>query len=263
MTRKISRPHTTLSALLTACIGLAGCSSIHSGQRPQQKSSTHCSKECRVTASEKRSEDEFGRTTSDPIEPLNRVVFAFNDQVLTRFLFRPLAKGTEFLLPKPVLTGLGNFFDNLQTPVRFAGALLQGDLKKTSQETGKLLINSTAGVGGFLKPSDKIPALANVPPEDVGQAFGKWGIPPGPYLVVPVIGPSSLRDLPGRAVDTALSPTFWFGSTAVQVSANVAWTVEENPKRIKAYDFATGGALDKYIVVREGYTDNRAEAVRR
>ena len=262
MTPKISRPLTPLSALLTACIGLAGCSSIHHGRGTEQKSAADCSKECRVPASEKPSGDEFARTTSDPLEPLNRGIFTLNDQ-LNNVLFRPLAKLTERLVPPPVLTGVGNFFDNLQTPVRFTGALLQGDLKKTSQETGKLIVNSTAGIGGFFKPSEKIPALANVPPEDVGQAFGKWGIPPGPYLVIPIIGPSSLRDLPGRAIDTALNPSLWVGGTAFQVTANAAWTLQQGPKRVKAYDFATNGALDKYVVIREGYTDNRAEAVRR
>lgn len=214
-------------------------------------------KQLRNPSSENEDQDEYCSHTFDPLEPINRGIFAFNHQ-LTRFILRPLAKVTEFIIPRPILNRVINVFDNVETPVRVAGSLLQADFKKASKETGKLLVNSTVGIGGIFKPSEKIPALANVPAEDVGQAFAKWGIPPGPYLVLPVLGPSNLRDLTGRAADTALNPITWIGNPDLRLVLNATENVAENPRRMQAYKAATEGALDRYIVVREGYLQYRA-----
>ncbi len=200
--------------------------------------------------------------TSDPLEVLNRGIFAFNHQVY-RFLLRPLARATEAVIPKPVLTRIGYVFDNFETPVRVVSSLLQANFSRAGKETGKLLINSTVGLGGLMRPSDHFACLADVPDEDVGQAFGKWGIPQGPYVVLPILGPSSLRDLPGKAADSALNPTIWVGSNAVRYSLTGTRNVLLNPGRIKAYDLARDGALDQYLAIRESYLSYRAEAVRR
>ncbi|MEY2599991.1 MAG: hypothetical protein RLZZ142_2250 [Verrucomicrobiota bacterium] len=202
------------------------------------------------------------RKTSDPIEWVNRGTFSVNHQ-LYRFLLRPLADATEAVLPKPVLRCLGNFFTNLETPSRVVSSLLQADLSKASKETSKLLLNSSIGIGGLFRPSDRLACLANVPSEDLGQAFGKWGIPSGPYLVLPVLGPSSCRDFPGKVADSLLNPATWVGSPSFRYIVNGTRGVEENPRRMKAYSLATDGALDRYIAVREGFLDFRAEAIRR
>lgn len=216
----------------------------------------------KVTKEQDPDSPETERQTRDPLEKINRGIFAVNHQIY-RFLLRPIAKATEFIIPKPVLTGIGNAFDNLESPIRIVGCLLQGKFRGAAQETGKLVVNSTFGIGGLMKPSETIPSLSNVPKEDVGQAFGKWGIPDGPYLVLPIAGPSSLRDLPGRVADTCLTPTTWVGTPALRYSLNGTRTLQLNPSRMKTYDSAREGALDEYIAVRESYLSYRAEAVRR
>ena len=137
---------------------------------------------------------------SDPLEKLNRGTFWVNDQLYT-FILRPVAKGYELILPRPVRKGIDNAFENVKYPVRFVNCTLQGKFKRAGQETGKFLVNTVGGVGGIFRPAEKIPALANLPDEDTAQTFGKWGIPNGPYLVLPVLGPSSVRDTVGLAGD--------------------------------------------------------------
>ncbi len=208
--------------------------------------------------------EEFSKVSrpSDPIEVVNRGTFAVNHQ-LYRFIFRPLGKFTETVVPKPVLTAADNAFENIETPVRVVGSLLQGKPGRALKETEKLLINSTIGVGGLFKASDHVDSLKNVPAEDVGQAFGEWGIPQGPYVVIPVLGPSSCRDLPGKLADNFLSPIRWLHHKTLRYSLSGGRALEENPQQMRSYDQATQGSLDKYIAVREGYLSYRAEAVRR
>lgn len=207
--------------------------------------------------------DEFARKTSDPLERINRGLFVFNEQLI-RFFLRPLAKVTTTIFPRPVLACASNVFENLETPVRVSGSLLQGKFSRATKETEKLLINSTIGLGGLFRPSDKFPSLANVPSEDIGQAFGKWGIPAGPYLFLPLLGPMSARDLVGRTADTFADPLYWWlAGKEIWLPYRISDAVVENPRRLRTYDRAVEGALDRYIVLREGYLDYRAEAVSR
>lgn len=207
-------------------------------------------------------EDEVHPQASDPLERLNRGTFAFNHQFY-RFVFKPLSRVTTFLVPEPVMDAVGNVFENLKSPVRISASLCQGKGRRAAQEFGKLLVNSTAGVGGIWKASDRITGLKNVPEEDFGQTFGTWGIKPGPYLVVPVLGPRSLRDLVGAGVDVCASPQTWVSAGNVNVWATASDNLQRNPERMQAYDDATKDALDPYIAVREGYSSYRENVVHR
>ena len=207
-------------------------------------------------------EDEETRSTKDPLEPVNRGIFAFNHQ-LYRFITKPLARFTDFILPEPVRDGIANAFDNLKAPVRISASLLQGKGKVATQETAKLLINSTAGVGGLWKPSDRVTSLKNIPEADFGQTFGKWGCPAGVYLVVPVLGPRNLRDLAGEAANTCASPLTWVGSSSLRVWVSASDNIQRNPGRMRVYDDATKDALDPYIAMREGYSNYRASLISR
>jgi phospholipid-binding lipoprotein MlaA len=198
----------------------------------------------------------------DPLEPVNRGIFAFNHQVY-RFVLKPLGKVTEFILPKPVLKAVDHAFENVDTPVRVVGNLFQGKPASALKETEKLLINSTLGVGGLFKVSDRFSRYRDLPKEDIGQAFGKWGIPHGPYLVLPVLGPSSSRDLVGKAGDIALNPITWLPHATLRNSIAGGRAVEQNPSQMKSYDQAIVGAVDRYVAIREGYISYRDEAVRR
>jgi len=209
--------------------------------------------------------DEYAaESIADPLEPVNRVTFWVNHQLYT-FLLRPVSKGYEKVLPKPVRSGVFNVFDNVRFPVRFVNDALQARFPRAGQEAGRFLVNTTLGVGGIFRVSDKFPALADVPAADTAQTFAKWGIGPGCYLVLPVIGPTSVRDGVGLAGDYALNPVTWvgffYGSWAWTIPVSVSDTVRLMPDNFSAYDAATGNALDRYLALREAYVQYRRMAV--
>jgi phospholipid-binding lipoprotein MlaA len=202
-------------------------------------------------------------TIPDPLEPLNRVTFTLNHGLYT-YLFRPISKGYQYVIPKPVRTGIHNVFENVRFPVRVVNDTLQGNFQRAGQETGKFLVNSIVGVGGIGRPSDHIPALADVPEGDTGQTFAKWGIPHGAYLVLPILGPSSLRDTVGYAGDYALNPVNWvsilYGGVAWTLAIPSANGLRSLPPQMDAYDAATKDSLDRYIAARTAYAQFREEA---
>jgi phospholipid-binding lipoprotein MlaA len=209
--------------------------------------------------------DEYAApAVSDPLQGFNRAMFRFNGTA-TRFVLRPLAQGYRKSVPAVARRGIGSFFDNLRFPVRFTGSLLQGKVERAGQETGKFLLNSTAGLGGFVAFSDRFPELRDVPAEDIGQALGRWGIGPGPYLVLPLMGPTSLRDGLGLLGDTTLSPANWrlvrrwdweFRTSFVLVN-----TVRDLPERLDAFDAIVRASVDPYIAIRNGYLQYRQAEV--
>lgn len=203
---------------------------------------------------------------NDPLQRFNRTVFRFNDGLYT-YALRPIAHGYTIIVPRPVRTGVSNFFDNIQFPVRFVNSVLQGKLTRSAQEAGKFVINSTAGVGGLIRVSDHISGLANVPAEDFGLTLGVWGLSPGPYLVIPVLGPSDCRDLAGFAGDFAVSPLNWYTlgllpytsvGNAVIIGLSSTRTVNALPKSVEDYDQMKSAAVDPYIAIRDGYLSYRA-----
>ena len=208
--------------------------------------------------------DEYAVTeVSDPLEGLNRVTFKVNDGMYT-YIFKPISKGYEFILPKFMRRGVDNAFENVKYPVRVVNCILQGKIKRAGQETEKFAVNTVAGVGGLFRISDKISSIADLPAEDTGLTFAKWGMGHGPYLVIPFFGPSSLRDGVGLAGDYALNPVnwgvFWKGKhdwTKIPPAAN---TLRLLPSQLAAYDAASKDAVDSYLSVRSAYIQNRAEA---
>lgn len=207
---------------------------------------------------------------ADPLERMNRGIFWFNDK-LYLVLLRPVSKGYEVVFPKPVRTGVNNAFENVKFPVRFVNSALQGKFKRAGQETGKFVVNTVAGVGGLLNISDKIPAIANVPSEDTGQTFAKWGIGHGAYVVLPFFGPSSVRDGVGMVGDYFLNPVNWgifyhgghdweHDWTMIPPAAN---TLRSLPDQLSIYDAATKEAVDPYLSVRSTYVQNREDAARK
>ena len=126
----------------------------------------------------------------DPLEPINRVTFSVNHQIY-RFVLRPISKGYEKIVPTPVRKGIRNAYENVRFPVRLVNNALQGNFTRARQELEKFLINTSIGVGGIIRQSDRIPSLAEVPPTDTGVTFAKWKMSSGPYLVLPLLGPSN------------------------------------------------------------------------
>lgn len=205
---------------------------------------------------------------SDPIEPVNRAIFAFNDFVYLN-LIDPLAKGYTAITPDPVERGAENFFRNLGYPVRLAGNLLQGRFEGAWVETGRFAINTTLGLGGVMRPADSMEGFAPIPSEDLGQAFGSWGWAEGPYLVLPLLGPSNLRDLVGYVGDRAVQPLDepfsliddWDWEWRLALTASEI-TVE-SPSILARYRQMREGAIDPYGSMKNAYTQNRRAAVER
>ena len=203
---------------------------------------------------------------ADPFEPVNRVTFRFNDFVYTN-LVRPLADGYTAITPDPVEKSASNFFDNLNYPVRLAGNLLQGRLRGAWVETGRFAINSTVGVAGLFTPADAVDGFAPIPAEDVGQAFGAWGIPEGPYLVLPLLGPSNVRDFGGYIGDRAVHPLDepfsliddwnWEWRAAIPATEFIV----RSPDLMDRYRRMRGQAIDPYGSLKNAYTQRRRAAV--
>lgn len=196
----------------------------------------------------------------DPIEPVNRAIFAFNHEFY-RFIIRPIASGYKFIFPKLVRDSIDNVYENVTFPVRFVNHTLQARFDRAGQELGSFVVNSVAGIGGIWHPSEKISWLQNVPNADTGQTFAKWGIPHGPYIVLPVLGPTTLRDFVGMAGDYALNPVNWatfvFGGEVWTMAITTPNTVRTFPKRMDEYDAATKQAVDRYVGVRTAYIQFR------
>ena len=198
---------------------------------------------------------------SDPFEGFNRSIFTFNDVVYTRVL-SPAVKGYEFFIRPPVNRAIANFFDNLRYPVRLVANVAQLKFDRAGRETGKFVVNTIGGLG-FLRTAERVPALARIPREDIGQALGFWGISHGPYLVIPVLGGASLRDLSGRVGDTVVSPTGWhyinIGNRdwldsldwEWQATLSVTDVMSGLPPNLQLYSDMKKAAVDPYLSVRD------------
>jgi phospholipid-binding lipoprotein MlaA len=187
----------------------------------------------------------------DPLEPLNRKVFAFN-QATDRVLLRPIARGYDRVIPDPVKTGVGNFFDNLSAPIWVINHLLQGNPGEAARQTGRFLMNTTFGLGGVLDPASRNGLGESKARFD--QTFGKWGIPSGPYLVVPFLGPNTPR-----------SGLAWYARFQTDIIWNrlddnrsvrdklVALEFIDLRYRLLRVDRMMDEAPDPYIFMREAY----------
>lgn len=198
----------------------------------------------------------------DPLQPVNRVTFWINHQVY-RYVLKPVAAGYKFIVPEKGREAIGNAFENVKYPVRLANNLLQADLPGAGKQTGAFLVNSTLGIGGLGRPAQHIPALADLPPADTAQTFAKWGIPNGFYFVVPLIGPTTLRDGVGLAGDWALNPITWcgfiWGQPVWYIAVPAANTMRSLPTQLDTYDAATKDTIDRYLAARTAYIQYRNE----
>jgi len=196
---------------------------------------------------------------SDPIQPVNRVTFAFND-TLDVLIFEPLAVGWEFITFEALRVHIDQALKNLAFPVRLFGNLMQAELAQSGEETARFLINSTVGLAGFFDPAAGWGLEPH--PEDFGQALGRWGVPPGPYLVLPILGPSSPRDALGRIVDTALGS----GPALLSPAAGIAVRSTElvNTRALVLHDVRDlkAASLDYYVAVRNAHIQIRQAQVR-
>ena len=200
----------------------------------------------------------------DPLETYNRVVFNFND-LFFNAVIHPIAVGYTAITPDKAEIGAKNFFNNLRYPIRLVGNLLQGKFFGAWVETGRFTVNSTLGLCGVMSPSDKIESLARVPSEDFGQALGAYGMTEGPYLVMPIFGPTNFRDLLGLFGDRALNPFVqpWtiIDSRDWRLAYGAGRTVVNSPEISERYLQMKGNAIDPYGALKSAYTQYRNSAI--
>jgi len=193
---------------------------------------------------------------TDPYERLNRGTYRVNHS-LDKAILRPVAKGYKDVTPQPVQTGISNFIANMEMPGTLLNDILQGKFRAAVSDTGRLLLNTTMGIGGLFDVAAKAGIDHN--DEDFGQTLGKWGVPAGPYVVIPILGPSDMRDAPSRLVDMFTNPAHY-----ANAAASWSYTVVSNVNKradLLSLDATVDKAFDPYAFLRDAYIKNRAYKV--
>jgi phospholipid-binding lipoprotein MlaA len=193
------------------------------------------------------------RNPRDPWERMNRATYRFND-TLDRAIAQPVARGYRKVTPQFAQTGVSHFFDNLEYPIVMVNDLLQGQFKSFVSDTGRLLLNTTLGVGGLLDPATAAGLDKN--DRDFGQTLGKWGAGTGPYLVIPFVGPSDIRDAVGRVGDDFSNPRHYVRNTYVYYGLWLVRTIDTRARLLDAQS-ALDSAYDPYAFVRNVYLQHR------
>jgi len=194
------------------------------------------------------------RTDNDPLESVNRKVFWFNDKVDV-YALEPVATGWDKIAPNRVKQSVSNFFQNLRFPVVAGNDLLQGKLVYTASDVGRFVVNTTVGVAGFFDPATGWGLEQHN--EDFGQTLGWWGMPPGPYLVLPFLGPSNPRDTVGLAADSFSTVYPYFVDFVYTASAYGFNLINARALALKPVRELKQASLDYYVAVRNGYMQRR------
>jgi phospholipid-binding lipoprotein MlaA len=182
----------------------------------------------------------------DPLEGVNRATFEFN-RIFRGAILDPLVDGYQLITPDPLEQSLSNIVSNLSEPVTAVSSLLQGDVDNAKRATGRFLLNTTLGVGGAVDTASDFGVEQRR--EDLGQAFGAQGVEAGPYIVLPILGPSNLRDATGSILTGLVNPL----PVAVQAAQG---TIEYSDNQDQIQSIGVG-AIDGYVVEREIYDQNR------
>ncbi len=197
----------------------------------------------------------------DPLESFNRAIFKFNN-VADRIVLEPIAKGYR-KLPSPVQSGISNFLSNLRTPLVVANQLLQGQGKNAAESTGRFVVNTTAGIFGIVDVAEKIGLEEKE--EDFGQTLSTWGVGDGFYIVLPIFGPSNVRDTAGMIMTYVTDPI-----NAYAISEGEAWivplrtatnAVDQRSKIIDEVNALRDNSVDYYAAVRSSYYQNRKASI--
>lgn len=216
---------------------------------------TVCSVGIRVAVAE--SEEPY-----DPIEPVNRAIFSFNDTVDVHVL-EPVGRAYRNNVPDTIQTGIGNFFLNLRYPSYLVSDVVQGKFQQALDHTGRFLINSTIGILGFIDFATDMGLPDHE--EDFGIALAYHGVPAGPYLMLPILGPSNVRDGVGRIVDAFLDPIGWVGYSSLSSGTKVAIAasalglklVHTRAGLLQAVEAAKESSVDYYLFMQGAYYQHR------
>lgn len=219
-------PRPRILVALAACLLLGACASVPSDSVTQ---------------------------TQDPWEGFNRKMYAFNDK-LDKNVARPVAGAYNRAMPAPARDGLHNVISNLGEPVTVFNDLLQGKFKQTMQDTGRFLLNSTLGLFGWFDVAKHVGLEKH--DEDLGQTLAVWGVPSGPYVVLPVLGPSTVRDTGGIGGDIYLNPVKEDMQARYRNDATLLYGLDTRAGLMQVNE-TIDGAYDPYAFVRDAYIQNR------
>ncbi|MEK6801695.1 MAG: VacJ family lipoprotein [Nitrospirota bacterium] len=285
-----------LSLVVAISLGITGWSTIPAALQPSDQANRSAVSETRpapikkadssagaasdhdeffdpFATSEKATDDEY-----DPWEPFNVAMFELNRK-MDRFVLKPVAQGYNFVMPGAAQVGVSNFFHNLRFVPRFANNVFQGKLNGAGVEMGRFLVNSTFGVAGFLDVATRM--NLQTPEEDTGQTLGFYGVSPGPYLVLPLMPPLTLRDGFGYAADILLDPINWLvlplievkgvpsaiahqnrtTTSIAQLGRRVAEVTNDRALNLETFQGVEEATLDLYAAVRNAYLQKRARAI--
>jgi phospholipid-binding lipoprotein MlaA len=196
-------------------------------------------------------------TPGDPYEPFNRKVFALNLN-FDRKVARPVAVFYSRAMPAFARDGIHNFLENLNQPVVFANDVLQGEAGRAKDTVGRFVINSTVGIGGLIDVAQKTGVPEHT--SDFGVTLGTWGVAGGPFLVLPLLGPSNVRDTVGYGVDIAFDPSTWIAFRSATIFKAARWgagIVDTRARNIALLDGLERGTLDLYATERNVYLQHR------
>lgn len=194
----------------------------------------------------------------DPWEGFNRAMYSFNDGV-DKAVLKPVAQGYDYVTPDPVQTGVSNFFGNIADVFIAVNNLLQGKPGDAVSDAGRFLLNSTIGVLGLFDVAT--PAGLEKHDEDFGQTFGRWGVGDGPYVVWPFIGPRTVRDTAGYAVDVAVDPVWNVNDVPTRNSLAALRIIDTRASLLPAEKVIDDAALDKYAYMRDAYLQRRKSLI--
>ena len=237
---------------------------IQTSAPPAQKTSKAVSSSNKKLSSDitdKEILEQNAEAANDPLEPLNRLVFGFSE-VLDFIIFTPASKTYRTVVPTPVRHGVSNVIANAKTPVTLVNDLLQGEPERAKTTFIRFLINSTAGFGGFVDAAEAGGLAKHT--EDFGQTLAVWGVGSGPYVVLPVLGPSSPRHIVGRIADTAATPTTWImGDLSLfeQSTPTIAELVSGHEAILDDITNLRETSPDFYASVRDIYRQSRKSAI--
>ena len=194
------------------------------------------------------------REEHDPWEPLNRGLYTVNDTA-DQLVLKPVAQGYRWVTPDPLERGVTNFFSNLDDFLVIINDLLQFKLNQAISDTSRLLVNSTMGVLGLIDVATGLDLPKHE--EDFGLTLGRWGVPPGPYMVLPLLGPSTVRDTVGLIPEFLLDPINWFEPTELRYGLIALRVIDTRANLLDASKVLEEAALDPYIFTRDAFLQRR------
>jgi phospholipid-binding lipoprotein MlaA len=199
-----------------------------------------------------------GGNPADPLEPFNRAMFRFND-ALDGAVIKPVAKGYRVVVPGIVRTGVSNFFSNLEDVWISVNNVLQGKFQEGFEDFTRVLFNSTFGIAGIFDFASDVGLQKHN--EDFGQTLGRWGVGSGAYLVLPILGPSTVRDGFGLVLDTQADLVFQIGGVPVHNTLYATRAISKRANLLDASSVIEQAALDKYAFVRDAWLQRRLDLV--